>query len=124
MFRLYGLSESTMVASTKPAPSLRSPSCAKRIPISSKVKVESSVESITILYDDSDVNSPQDATPAKHCSENFHSQDVPNDPPTCMSQTVLQPGLQSQSSVLDCLKRLHFTNSIRNALKKIDYHSV
>jgi hypothetical protein len=123
-FRLYGLSESTMATSTELAPSLRSPSFTNRTPVSSKVKEEPGVESITILSDDSDVSSPQDATPAKCRSGNPPSQDVPNESPACTSQIVLQPALQSQSSVLDCLKRLHFTKGSRNALKKVDYDSV
>jgi hypothetical protein len=82
------------------------------------------VESITILSDDSDVSSPQDATPTKCHSGNLPSQDVPNESPACTSQTVLQPGLQLQSSILDCLKRLRFTKGSRNALKKVDYDSV
>jgi hypothetical protein len=93
-FRLYGLSESTMAASTELAPSLRSSSFTNRTPITSTVKVEPGVEYITILSDDSNVNSPQDATPAKCYSENLPSQDVPNESLACTSQTVLQPGLQ------------------------------
>jgi hypothetical protein len=103
-FRLYGLSESTMAVSTELAPSFRSPSFTNRTPESSRVKVEPGVESITILSDDSDVSSPQDATPAKCRSGNPPSQDVPNESSAYTSQTVLQPGLQSQTSVLDCLK--------------------
>jgi hypothetical protein len=72
-FRLYGLSESTMVASIELVPSLRSPSCTNRTSVSSRVKVEPSVESIKILCDDSDVSSPQDATPAKCHSGNLPS---------------------------------------------------
>jgi hypothetical protein len=64
-FRLYGLSESTMAPSTELAPSLRSPSFTNRTPESCRVKVEPGVQSITILSDDSNVSSPQDATPAK-----------------------------------------------------------
>jgi hypothetical protein len=123
-FRLYGLSESTMAASTELAPSLRSPSFTNHTLESSRVKVEPGVESITILSDDSDVSSPQDAMPAKCRSGNPTSQDVPNESLACTSQTVLQPGPQLQSSVLDCLKRLCFTKGSRNALKKVDYDSV
>jgi hypothetical protein len=123
-FRLYGLSDSIMAASTELAPSLRSPSFINRILESSRVKVEPGVQSITILSDDSNVSSPQDATPAKCRSGNLPSQDVPNESPACMSQTGLQPGLQSQSSILDCLKRLRFTKGSRNALKKVDYDSI
>jgi hypothetical protein len=123
-FRLYGLSESTMAVSTELAPSLRSPTYTNHTPVSSRVKVEPGVESITILSDDSHVSSPKDATLAKCRLGNPSSQDVPNESPACTSQTVLQPGLQSQSSVLDYLKRLRFTKSSRNALKKVDYDSV
>jgi hypothetical protein len=113
-----------MAASTELAPSLRSPSFTNHTHESSGVKVELGMESITILSDDSDVSSPQDATPVKCRSGNPPSQNVPNESPACMSQTVLQPGLQSQSSVMDCLKRLCFTKGSRNALKKVDYDSV
>jgi hypothetical protein len=92
-FRLYGLSESTMAASTELAPSLRSPSFTNRTPVSSRVKEEPGVESITILSDDSDVSSPQDAMPAKCRSGNPPSQDVPNESLACTSQIVLQPAL-------------------------------
>jgi hypothetical protein len=123
-FRLYGLSESTMAAFTELATPLRSPSCTNHTPLSSRVKVEPSVESITILNDDSDVSSPQDAMPTKCCSWNLPSQDVPYESPDCTSRSVLQPGLQLQSSVVDCLKRLCATKDFRNALKKIDYDNI
>jgi hypothetical protein len=113
-----------MATSTELAPSLRSPSCTNHTPLSSRVKVEPGVESIAIISDDSDVSSPQDAMPTKCRSENLPSQDVPDESPTCTSQTILQPSLQLQSSILDYLKRLHFTKDSRNALKKVDYDNV
>ena len=123
-FRLYGLTESTMAASTELAPTLQSPTCTNRTPVSARVKVEPGMESITILSDDSNVSSPHDATPAKCNSENLPSQDVPNESPACKSQPVLQHCLQSQSSILDCLKRLRSSKGTRNALKMVDYDSV
>jgi hypothetical protein len=78
-FRLYGLSESTMAVSTELAPSLRSPSCTNHTPLSSRVKLEPGMESITILSDDSDVSSPQDAMPTKCRSESLPSHDVPDE---------------------------------------------
>jgi hypothetical protein len=113
-----------MVASTELAIPLQSPSCTNHTPIFSRMKVELGVESITILSDDSDVSSPQDAIPTKCHSGNLPSQDVPNESPASTNQTVLQPGLQSQSSILDCLKSLCATKGSRNALKKVDYDSV
>jgi hypothetical protein len=121
---LYGLSESTIATSTELVQFLWSPTCTNFTSVSSRIKIEPGVESITILSDDSDVSSPQDATPAKCCSGNLPSQDVPTKSLASTSQTVLQPGLQSQSSFLDCLKRLRFTKGSRNALKKVDYDSI
>jgi hypothetical protein len=56
-FIVYGLSESTMAASTELAMPLRSPSNLNHTPLSSRVKVEPGVESITILSDDLDISS-------------------------------------------------------------------
>jgi hypothetical protein len=84
-FRLYGLSKSTMAASTELAPSLRSPSCTNHTPLSSRVKLEHGVESITILSDDLDVSSPQDAIPTKYRSKSLPSHDVPDESPACTS---------------------------------------
>ena len=92
-FKLYGLSKSTMAMSTKLATPLRSPSCTNHTPLSSRMKVELGVESITILSDNSDMSSLQDAMPTKCHSKNLPSQDVPNESPTCTSWIVLQPGL-------------------------------
>jgi hypothetical protein len=72
-FRLYGLSESTMAASTELPPSLRSPTFTNCTLESSRIKIEPGMQSITILSDDLDVSSPQDATPAKCCSGNLSS---------------------------------------------------
>jgi hypothetical protein len=121
---LYGLSESTMAASIELATPLRSPSCTNHIPLSSRVKVKPGMESITILSNDSDVSSPQDAIPTKCRSRNLPSQDVPNESPACTSQTVLQLGLQSQNSIVGCLKRLRAIKGSRNSLKKVDYDNV
>jgi hypothetical protein len=82
------------------------------------------MESITILNDDFDVSSPQDAMPTKCRLRNLPSQDVPNESLACTSRIVLQPGLQSQSSIVDCLKRLRATKDSRNALKKVDYDNI
>ena len=62
--------------------------------------------------------------PTKYCSRNLTSHDVPNESPACTSLTILQPGFQLQSSVLDCLKKLRTTKSSKNALKRVDYDNV
>jgi hypothetical protein len=123
-FRLYSLSESTMAASTELAASLCSSSYPNHTPLSSTMKVEPGVESITILSDDSDVSPPQEAMPTKCRSRTFPSPDAPNEPPTCTHPTVLQLSLWSQNSVVDCLKKLRATKGSRNALKMLDYDNI
>ena len=92
-FKLYGFSESIMAASTELAPSLQSPACTNHTPVTSRVKVEPGVESITILSDDSDLSLPQDATPATCSFANQPSQFVSKESPACTSQLDFQPGL-------------------------------
>ena len=77
-----------MATFTELAPSLQSPTCTNHTPVSSRIKEELGMESITILSDDSDVSSPQDAMPAKCSLGNLPSQDVSNESPTCTSQPV------------------------------------
>jgi hypothetical protein len=62
---VYGLSESTMAASTELATLLCSFSYPNHTSLSSRMKVELGVKSITILNDDSNVSSPQEAMPTK-----------------------------------------------------------
>jgi hypothetical protein len=57
-------------------------------------------------------------------SGNLPSQDVSNESLACTSRTILQPSLQSQNSIVDCLKRLCATKGSRNALKKVDYDNI
>jgi hypothetical protein len=57
-FRLYGLSESVMAATTILATPLSSPSCTIQTTLNSRVKVEPGLQSVTILSDDSDMSFP------------------------------------------------------------------
>jgi hypothetical protein len=123
-FRLYGLSESTMASFTELATPLWSPSCTNHTPLFFRVKVEPGVESITILNDDLDVSSPQEAMPTKYRSRSLPSPDAPNESPTCTHPTVLQPSLWSQNSVVGYLKKVRTTKGSRNALKMLDYDNV
>jgi hypothetical protein len=121
-FIVYGLGESTRVASTEFAPFLRSPSLSSLPPKLSIVKEEPGMQSVTILSDDSDANSPQEPRRGISNSGNPPS-DAPHAFPARSTPTVVRP-LESQTTIFDCLKRLRFTKGTRNALKKIDYDSV
>jgi hypothetical protein len=123
-FRLYSLSESTMAASIDLTTPLQSPSCTNHTSLPSRVKVVPGMESITILSNYSNVSSAQEVMPTKCSSQNLPSPDAPNESPNCTNRTVLQPGLQSQNNVVDCLKRLRTTKGSRNALEMLDYDDV
>jgi hypothetical protein len=89
-----------MAASTSLATLIPSPTCTIHTSLSYRIKVEPSVESITILSDESDVSSPQETMPTKFCSWNLPSSDVPNEFLACTSWIVLHPCLQSTKVAL------------------------
>jgi hypothetical protein len=123
-FRLYGLSESVMAATTSLATPLSSPSCTIQTPFTSKVKVEVGLQSVTILSDDSDMSSLLYATSTKTPSRTSPSLDPAVESPVCPSNTSSQPDLKQPSSVLDCLRKLCASKGSRNALKGLDYDIV
>jgi hypothetical protein len=57
-FRLYGLSEFVMAATTVLATPLSSPSCTIQTSLNSRIKVEPGLQFVTILSDDLDMSSP------------------------------------------------------------------
>jgi hypothetical protein len=64
-FRVYGVSESMMAASTELVTPHRSSTAIVQLTPSTRVKVEHAEELITILNDDSDGNSPAVASPIR-----------------------------------------------------------
>jgi hypothetical protein len=123
-FRLYGLSESVMAATTILAIPLSLPSCTIQTSLNSRVKVEPSLQPVTILSDDSDMSSPLQATPSKAPSQISPSHDPPRESQGCPSKSFSQPGLKQPKSIVDCLRKLHASKGSRNALKGLDYDAV
>jgi hypothetical protein len=105
-FRLYGLSESVMAASIGLATPLSSPSCTIQIPLTSKIKVEPGLQSITILSDDSNMCSPLQATPTKTFFWTSPSLDPSIESLVCKSKTFSHLGQTQPSNILDYLKKL------------------
>ena len=105
-----------MAVSTSLATPLQSPSSTIHTPLSSKMKVELGIQSITIFSDNSNVSSSQEAIPTK-----YHIHVAPNESPTL---PALHPSLRPQSSFVDCLKKLRGMKDSRNALKVLDYNTV
>jgi hypothetical protein len=123
-FRLYGLRESVMAATTGLATPLSSPSCTIRTPLTSRVKVEPGLQSMTILNDDSDMSSPLHATPSKTPSRMSPLLNPPIKFPACLNKSFSQLGLKQPRSVVECLKKLHASKGSKNALKGLDYDAV
>jgi hypothetical protein len=88
------------------------------------VKVEPSLQSVTILSDDSDMSSLLQATPTKTPSRTSPSLDLPVESLVCPNNTSSQPGLKQPNSVVECLRKLRASKGSRNALKGLDYDTV
>jgi hypothetical protein len=86
-FRLYGLSESVMAATTILATPLSLPSCTIQTPLTSRMKVEPGLHPVTILSDDSDMSSPVQATPSKTPLQISPLHDLPCESPGCPSKS-------------------------------------
>jgi hypothetical protein len=123
-FRLYGLSESVMAATTGLATPLSSPSCTIQTPLTSRLNVEPGLQSITILSDDSNMSSLLQATPSKTPSRMSPSLDPPIESLACPSKMFSEPGLKQLSNVVEYLRKLHASKESRNALKELDYDAI
>ena len=123
-FRLYGLSEYVMAATTILAIPLSLPNCTIQTSLTSRLKVEPSLQSITILSDDSNMSSSLHATPSKNPSQISHLFDPPHESPGCPSNSSSQLGLKQPRSIVDYLRKFHASKRSRNALNGLDYNAI
>jgi hypothetical protein len=116
-YRVYGISNSVMAASTELVISHRSSTGTVQFNPPSRVKVEQAEELITILSDDSDENSPVVAcstrSPLVNCSLPESSQRSP----IPLSNLTPEVGHLTSLSVVDSLKRLRASKGVRNVFK-------
>jgi hypothetical protein len=123
-YRVYGVSESVMAASTELIPPHRSSTDTVQLTPATRVKIEHAEELITILSDDSDGNSPavapRIASPLVNSSVpgSYHRSSIP------LSHTVSYVGHQKTLSVVDSLKRIRATKGTRNVFKSLDFDSL
>jgi hypothetical protein len=123
-YRVYGVSDSIMVASTELVTLYRSSTSIVQLTLVSRVKVEQGEELITILNDDSDRNSPAVPPPDR-------SPLIISTPPDSMERTpspITHPphhvGHQKCLSVVDFLKRPWVSKGAKNAFRSLDYDSL
>jgi hypothetical protein len=114
-YRVYGVSDSVMAASTELVTPHHSSIGTVQLTPASRVKVEHAKELITILSDDSDGNSPIVALPM--------TSPLVNSPLPESSQPP-HVGHQKSLSVVDSLKRIRASKGARNVFKTLNFDSL
>jgi hypothetical protein len=123
-YRIYGVSDSVMAASTELVTPHRSSTSTVQLTPPTRVKVEHAEELITILSDDSDRNSLAVASPIRSPLVNSSLPDFNQRSPIPLSHPVPHVGHQKSLSVVDSLKRIRATKGARNVFKTLDFDSL
>jgi hypothetical protein len=123
-FRVYGMSESVMAASTELVTSHQSSTGTIQFTPATRVKVEHGKELITILNDDSDGNSPVVASPIRSLLVNCSLPESSQRSPIPLSHLVPHVGHQKSPSVVDSLKRIRASKGAKNVIKTLDFDSL
>ena len=118
----YGVRTSDRIYSKDRVTFNRSLSSSFRTPFPSHVKIEPSIDNITILSSDSDVDSPQVIanveTPSLMPTLLIHT------PPDHVASERSRIQDKSVSSIIECLRGLRHLKGSRNVLSKIDYNAI
>jgi hypothetical protein len=123
-FRVYGVSQSVMGASTELVTPHRSSTGTVQFTPATRVKVEHAEELITILNDDSDRNSPMLVLPRTSPMVNSPLPESSQRSPIPLSHQPLHNCQQMCLSVIDSLKRIWASKGIRNVFKTLDFDSL
>jgi hypothetical protein len=123
-FRVYGVSESVMAASTELVTPHRSSAGTVQLTPATRVKVEHTDELITILSDDSDGSSPAVASPIRSPLINCSIPESSQRSPIPISHPTPHIGHQKSLSVLESLKRIRGSKGVRNVFKTLDFDSL
>jgi hypothetical protein len=123
-YRIYGVSDSVMAASTKLATPHRSSIGTVQLTPATRVKVEHAEEVITILSDDSDGNSPAVASPIISPLVNCTLPESGQKSPILLIHPPSQVGHQKSLCVVDSLKRIQGSKGVRNVFKTLDFDTL
>jgi hypothetical protein len=105
-YRVYGVSDSVMAASTELVTPHRSSTGIVQLTPVTRVKVEHAEELITILSDDSNGNSPVLASPIRSPLINSSLPESSQKSPILLSHPSPQVGNEKSISVVDSLRRI------------------
>jgi hypothetical protein len=121
---VYGVSDSMMAASTKLVTPHRSSTGIVQLTPATRVKIEYTVELITILSDDSNRNFPVLALPITSPLVNSFFPDSSQRSPIPLSHPTPHVGHQKSLSVVDSLKKIWASKGARNVFKILDFDSL
>jgi hypothetical protein len=123
-YRVYGVSNSVMAATTELVTPHRSSTGTIQLTHAMRVKVEHAEELITILSDDSDGNSPPVALPMTSPLLNSPLPESSQNSPSPLNHPPPNVCRQECLSVLDSLKRIRASKGVRNVFKTLDFDSL
>ena len=123
-YRIYGVSDLVMAASTELVTSHHSSTGTIQLIPATHVKVEHVVELITILNNDSYGSFPTVALPMTSPLVNSPLPDSSQKSPIPLSHLPPHIGHQKYLSVVDSLKRIRALKGVRNVFKTLDFDSL
>jgi hypothetical protein len=123
-YRVYGVSDSVMAASTELVTPHRSSTGTVQLTPVTWVKVEHAEELITILSDDSNGNSPVVASPIRSPLINSSLPESSQKSHTLLSHPSPQYGNEKSISVVDSLRRIRASKGVRNVFKTLDFDTL
>jgi hypothetical protein len=123
-FRVYGVSELVMAASTELVTPHRSSTATVQLTPTTRVKVEHAEELITILSDDSDGNSPVVASSIRSPLVNCSLPESSQRSPIPLNLPAPHVGNQKSLSIVDSLKRIQDSKGARNVFKNLDFDNL
>jgi hypothetical protein len=123
-YRVYGMSDSVMAASTELVTSHRSSTGTVQLTPATLVKAEHVEELITILSDDSDGNFPTVALPMTSPLVNSPLPESSQKSPIPLSHPPPHIGHQKSLSIVDSLKRIRASKGARKVFKTLDFNSL
>jgi hypothetical protein len=123
-YRVYGVSDSVMAASTELITPHRSSTGTVQLTPATQVKVEHAEELITILSDDSDGISPAVASPIRSPLVISSLPESSHRSPNPLSHPPPLVGPLKSISIVDSLKRIRASKGVRNVFKTLDFDSL
>jgi hypothetical protein len=123
-YRVYGVSDSVMAATTELVTPHRSSTGTVQLTHATRVKVEQAEELITILSDDSDGNSPPVPLPMTSPLFNNPLLESGQKSPSPLSHPPSNVCSQNCLSVLDSLRRIRASKGVRNVFKTLDFDTL